>query len=136
MFGTKVKLLQEDVVLEGSHLNGTLKYYDDPQSSLVQSWGPGYFLAMKMTSNAEVVLAGLDPSEGSGLQPLDQDMNGVWKITNKDTQNFRVIADGTLERNIRLSTLTLEEPVANQEPQVDSEEPQVDSEEPEEPAVG
>lgn len=33
---------------------------------------------------------GMNPSQGSGLVELDSDMNGVFKVTNKDTQKFVV----------------------------------------------
>ena len=32
------------------------------------------------------------PSQGSGLVELDSDMDGVFKVTDKDTQKFRVAA--------------------------------------------
>lgn len=71
-------------------ITGTLHYLDSGQ--LVLDWGAGNFLALKFTNNkpeeVKTIKVGLDPSQGSGLVPLDEDMNGVFKITDKDTQKF------------------------------------------------
>ena len=74
------------------NITGTLKYLESGQ--LVTDWGEGNFLALKFTNNnpdkIKTIKVGLDPSQGSGLVPLDEDMNGVFKITDKDTQKFVV----------------------------------------------
>lgn len=71
-------------------ITGTLHYLETGQ--LVLDWGAGNFLALKFTNNkpeeVKTIKVGLDPSQGSGLVPLDEDMNGVFKITDKDTQKF------------------------------------------------
>lgn len=73
-------------------ITGTLKYLESGQ--LVTDWGEGNFIALKFTNNdpekIKIIKVGLDPSQGSGLVPLDEDMNGVFKITDKDTQKFVV----------------------------------------------
>lgn len=73
-------------------ITGTLKYLESGQ--LVTDWGEGNFLALKFTNNdpekIKTIKVGLDPSQSSGLVPLDEDMNGVFKITDKDTQKFVV----------------------------------------------
>lgn len=57
---------------------------------------------------------GLEPSEGTGLVEIidDPDKNGIAKITDKDTQKFKVIqSDDKGHRNIQtydLSGLTVE----------------------------
>ena len=62
---------------------------------------------MKFTnldSNATSVKVGLDPSQSSGLVEIidDPDKNGVFKITDKDTQVFLTTVDGDIvNRNIR-----------------------------------
>lgn len=63
--------------------------------SLVDTWGEGNFIALKFTPDAEDTEAatyrvGLDPSAGSGLVELDADMDGVFKVTDKDAQRFVV----------------------------------------------
>lgn len=111
IFGTTVSDLQTDVVIEGSHINGTLKYFADPDAALVQRWGAGNFIALKFSSNADEIWAGLYPSVDSGLVKLDEDMNGVFKITNREEQVFKVIAktgDQKIERTFNLRTLTTE----------------------------
>ena len=76
-------------------------------------WGAGNFLALKFAPGDEgaVVKVGLDPSQGSGLVPLDEDLNGVFKVTDKDIQVFMVetTKDGeTLRQEFDLSGLVLE----------------------------
>jgi len=61
---------------------------------------------------ATSVKVGMDPSEGSGLVELlgDPDMNCVAKVTDKDTQVFKVVtSDGHAElvQTFDLSDLTL-----------------------------
>lgn len=55
---------------------------------------------------------GLVPTQGSGFVPLDEDHNGVFKITDKNSQVLKVITTKGDSRAIDtyyLSTLTLEE---------------------------
>lgn len=59
------------------------------------------------------VKVGMDPSVSSGLVEIldDPDKNGVFKVTDKDTQKFKVVAtDGTYttETVYDLSELVLE----------------------------
>ncbi len=93
-----------------------MKYYDDESSQIVQRWGKGYFLVMSLTDNdftgLTSVKVGLNPSVSSGLVEIinDPDKNGVFKVTNKDTQKFIVEStDGTNKKvqEYRLNNLTL-----------------------------
>lgn len=103
MFGTKVKDMQSRVKIEeGSGdgaITGTLKYLDS--GALVDTFGAGNFLALKFSDIPETatsVKVGLDPSEGTGLVELinDPDKNGAFKVTNRFTQNFKIVTtDGT-----------------------------------------
>lgn len=64
----------------------------------------------------EDVQVGLDPSEGAGMVTLDEDCNGVFKITDKNTQTLKVVqSDGThtLTQTFDLSGLTLAPPEQN-----------------------
>lgn len=91
IFGHTVSDLQTDIEIEGNAITGTLKYVDS--GALATDWGAGNFMALKFTNNDPDVIqikVGLTPSEGSGLVPLDEDMNGVFKVTDKDTQKFTV----------------------------------------------
>lgn len=82
--------MQTNVAVANGAITGTLKHLSS--GALVDRWGAGNFIALKFTSNLapEYIRAGLDPSYGGGLVPLDEDMNGAWKVTDKDNQVFVV----------------------------------------------
>ena len=90
-WGTKVSEMQTSVSVSGGKITGTL--HKLTTGSLVDVWGEGYFIALKFTKNndaASSIKVGLRPSISSGLVELDADMDGVFKITNKDSQVFIV----------------------------------------------
>jgi len=127
MFGTLVSDIQDGVSVNNNAVTGTSKWLADGE--IADYWGAGNFVAFKfedIDSRATSVKVGLDPSQGSGLVEIidDPDKNGVFKITDKDTQVFKVvITDGeeTVTQTFDLSGLTLEtEPEVVEEP---SEEP-------------
>lgn len=69
------------------------------------TWGAGNFVTLKFSasdwSDYTSVKVGLSPSVSSGLVEVlnDPDKNGVFKVTNKDNQVFKVVAtDGTYTR--------------------------------------
>lgn len=111
MFGTPVSDLQDNVKVDGAKISGTLKYLADGE--LVDAWGAGNFLALKFDdfdTKATSIKVGLRPTyPGGGSAPVDDDSglveiindpdrDGAWKITDKDTQKFKVvISDGTNE---------------------------------------
>lgn len=101
----------DDIEIAGGKITGTLKYLAEGQ--LVTDWGAGYFMALKFSNidpRIKTVKVGLTPSEGSGLVALDEDLNGVFKVTDKDEQKFTVqITDGrnTQTTYYDLSDLTL-----------------------------
>ena len=92
MFGHTVSDLQTSVAVSGTEstgfkITGTLA--NVTEGALPEYWGDGHFLALKFSNadpHAESLKVGLDPSEGSGLVELDEDMNAVFKITDKDEQ--------------------------------------------------
>lgn len=89
MFGHTVSDLQSDVAVSGSKITGTLA--NVTEGDLPEHWGEGHFLALKFSDadpHAESLKVGLDPSEGSGLVELDEDMNAVVKITDPEEQKF------------------------------------------------
>ena len=103
--------MQSDIAIEGDKITGTLKYLDEGQ--LVTDWGAGNFMALKFTvpEQATSCKVGLDPSQGSGLVELDNDKDGVFKVTNKETQRFVIVTtDGeyTLRQEFDLSELICE----------------------------
>lgn len=83
-------------------ITGTLKYVADGAADSGPLAGAGNFLAIKFTAedwgDYTSVKVGLDPSIETGLVELinDPDKDGVFKITDKDAQNFQVVvSDGT-----------------------------------------
>ena len=112
-WGTKVEDMQDNITISGGKITGTLKKLTT--GSLVDVWGVGYFLALKFTKNNNAITSikvGLRPSKSSGLVELDADMDGVFKITDKDAQKFIVsCSDGAVTFNLvfDLSELTLQD---------------------------
>lgn len=85
----------DDVTVTGSKLTGTLKKLTG-SNAITDLWGEGYFACLQFSNipeGATSVKVGLDPSEGSGLVEIinDPDLNGVFKITDKDEQVFKVV---------------------------------------------
>lgn len=115
IFGTLVSDMQDGLSVSDGKISGTLKYLDE--GALVDEFGAGNFMAVKFTNigeNATSVKVGMSPSEGSGLVEIidDPDKNGVFKVTNKDTQKFKVVATDGIHVNTQtfdLSSLELEE---------------------------
>lgn len=90
-----------------------MKYLDS--GALAHDWGAGNFLVLKFDADDwdayTSVKVGLDPSQESGLVELlgDPDKNGVFKITDKDTQVFKIVAtNGTNESTFTLDLSELE----------------------------
>lgn len=99
MYETAVSDIQSGVSVSGkkgdltAKITGTLKYLST--GPIAEYWGAGNFLALKFADvdpEATSIKVGLEPSEGSGLVELlgDPDMNCVGKVTNKNTQKFKV----------------------------------------------
>jgi len=91
VFDTDPATMQTGLTISGSAITGTLhKLTTGPMPA---GWGEGYFMALKFTdtNSADSIKVGLDPSVSSGLVELDADMNGVFKVTNKDSQLFVVV---------------------------------------------
>lgn len=114
IYETPVSDIQDDdVVVSGKKITGTLKYLAD--GPIAGYWGAGNFLALKFSDldpNATSIKVGMNPSQGSGLQEIigDPDLNGVFKVTDKDVQTFRVvITDGHMTKttDYDLSDLTV-----------------------------
>ena len=111
-WGTKVSAMQTSVTVANGAITGTLHKLTSGQ--LVTDWGEGYFLALKFTkdnANATSIKVGLRPSVSSGLVELDADMDGVFKITDKDAQVFVIQCSNgevTYTKTYDLSGLTLD----------------------------
>lgn len=110
-WGTAVSAMQTGITITGDKITGTLKYLDEGQ--LVTDWGAGNFMALKFTvpSGATSCKVGLNPSVSSGLVELDNDKDGVFKVTDKDTQKFVIVTTNgqyTLTQEFDLSGLICE----------------------------
>lgn len=97
LFGHTVSDLQTNLSILGDKITGTLKYVST--GSLATTWGAGNFMALQFGGGAfdkaKHILVGLDPSVSSGLVDVlkDPDKNGVFKVTDKANQKFKVIVD-------------------------------------------
>lgn len=109
--------MQSDITIADGEVTGTLKYIAEGLSPSGPLSGAGYFIALKwsnLDTHTNSLKVGLNPSEGTGLVECfdDPDRNGVFKITDKDTQKIEIIQSDGTHRNIQyfgLSGLTLEE---------------------------
>lgn len=105
--------MQSNVSVADGAITGTLKYLSSGQ--LVTDWGEGNFLALEFSDFSDGltyndVQVGLVPTMGAGMQTLDPDCDGVFKITN-NSQKLKVVQTGASGQNVQyfdLSELTLE----------------------------
>ena len=106
--------MQSNVTVDPNDIAGTLKYLSE--GPIADHWGAGNFMALKFTNipaTATSVKVGMDPSQSSGLVEIinDPDKNGVFKVTDKRNQKFKVvITDGTntVTQTYGLKGLTVE----------------------------
>lgn len=113
LFGKTVNELQSDVVVSDDEVTGTLKYVDgyvDFSSNVSEQ--SGNYLALKIEAEpaeAETVVELVGGTKGPVT--LDDDMNIVLLIKNKDTQSIKVTTTHNGESITKiygLSGLTLE----------------------------
>lgn len=96
MFGTLVSELQDGVTVANGAIKGTLNYITS--GALVDKWGEGNFLAVQLNADDwsayTSVKIGMKPSFGDGLVEIieDPDKNGAFKVTDKNSQKFVVVA--------------------------------------------
>lgn len=104
--------MQSGITVANGAITGTLKYI--ASGAIADDWGPGNFICLKFPDadiSTTVVKVGLNPSQGSGLVELDSDKNGVFKVTDKSTQQFVVVqhkGDAVTVQSFDLSGLTCE----------------------------
>ena len=92
-WGTKTSDMQSSIAVANGAITGTLIKLTSGQ--LVKDWGEGYFLGLKFTKNNSKITSikvGMNPSVSSGLVELDEDMLGVFKVTDKDAQRLEVLS--------------------------------------------
>ena len=113
LFGKAVNELQSDVVVADDEVTGTLKYvngYVDFSSNTSEQ--EGNYLALKIeaeSAEAETVVELVGGTKGPVA--LDDDMNIVLLIKNKDTQSIKVTTthnEESITKTYGLSGLTLE----------------------------
>ena len=113
LFGKTVNELQSDVVVSDDEVTGTLKYVDgyvDFSSNVSEQ--SGNYLALKIEAEpaeAETVVELVGGTKGPVT--LDDDMNIVLLIKNKDTQSIKVTTthnEESITKIYGLSGLTLE----------------------------
>lgn len=105
-WGTAVSDMQSNLTVDGNRIKGTLKKLTSGQ--LVTDWGAGYFMALNFANIPEgaTVRVGFVPTPGKGFVTLDEDHDGVFKITDKDTQVFKVITKLNGEEHVDTYTLS------------------------------
>lgn len=113
LFGKTVNELQSDVVVSDDEVTGTLKYVDgyvDFSSNVSEQ--SGNYLALKIEAEpaeAETVVELVGGTKGPVT--LDDNMNIVLLIKNKDTQSIKVTTthnEESVTKTYGLSGLTLE----------------------------
>ena len=118
LFEHTVSSMQTGIEVGKNTITGTLKFIENFAASGPLA-GDGNFLALKWSDidpTATSIKVGLVPS-ASGMDLVecfdDADRNGVFKITNKDTQKFVIVVSNATGQSTRmeydLSGLTLED---------------------------
>lgn len=109
--------MQSDVEVHGNRISGKLKFIEGGLSPDGPLAGDGYFLALHWSNpdtNATSLKVGLVPS-ASGMDLVecinDTDRNGVFKISDPNTQMLKMIssnASHTTQQSFDLSGLVFE----------------------------
>ena len=110
---------QSDVAVSNGVISGTLAFIEGGLSPDGPLAGDGYFLALKWSDPGQTVTSlkvGLVPS-ASGMDLIecisDTDRNGVFKITDPNTQVFKMVQSNSGHKTtqiFRLTGLVLEAP--------------------------
>ena len=105
MFDVNVSSMQSGVNVANGAITGTLKYMK-ADNGITSVWGKGNFLCLDFSatdwSAYSSVMVGLDNSVSGKLVDVlaDPDKNGVFKITNKETQRFMIVATSADGRQV------------------------------------
>ncbi len=105
MFEVNVSSMQTGVNVANGAITGTLKYMK-ADNGITSVWGKGNFLCLDFSatdwSAYSSVMVGLDNSVSGKLVDVltDPDKNGVFKITNKETQRFMIVATSADGRQV------------------------------------
>lgn len=84
--------IQEDIAVSGKNITGTLKFLSG-SNAITDVWGEGNFIALKFGNivDGDIVSVGITPSQGTGMQDLDEDKNALFKVADKDSQVITVV---------------------------------------------
>ncbi len=104
-----------DLAVANGAVTGTSKWLSG-SNAITNVWGAGNFIVLKWSDidpKATSIKVGLEPSAGTGMVECyeDLDRNGLFKITNKNIQKFKlIVSDGQHSRvqYLDLSGLTLQ----------------------------
>ena len=113
-WGTNTTAMQNDIVVDGYNITGTLKYIEGGITPTGTLSGSGYFIALKFSDipSGATVQTAVSPTQGSGFVTLDADLDCVYKISNIYQQKIivRVIgANGGITEHIyNLDNITLD----------------------------
>lgn len=116
LYEVPVTDMQTGVTVVGNKIKGTLKWLSG-ENAITEVWGEGNFLCLKFSADDWTdytsVKVGLEPSAGTGLVEIKDDdtHDGVFKVTNKNKQKFKVIATNgvtTIEQTYGLGGLVVE----------------------------
>lgn len=106
--------LQSDLAFSNGKVTGELAFIEGGLAESGPLSGDGNFMFIKFSaddwSGYTSVKVGLNPSEGSGLVEIltDPDKNGVFKVTNTESQRFEiVVSDGTNSHSMSYSLTDL-----------------------------
>lgn len=120
IYSTYVSAMQgNDVAVANNAITGTIKYLDDG-GEIAGWWGAGNFLCLKFTAPQAITSAkiglfphydedakGLAYNDGGLVEIIgDADMNGVFKITDKDIQRFKVVATDGIHKAVQYYDLS------------------------------
>lgn len=79
-FGAPINEVQRSLKIEDGVIKGTTFNFTK-SCALTDYWGTGHFMALHFSTsavNVQTIEVGF--LDGSGIQPLDSDMNGIWKL--------------------------------------------------------
>lgn len=120
VYGVSVADIQDGVSISDNSFKGTSKYLSG-SNAITDVWGEGNFVAVTFSATSwsayTSVKVSLEPSAGSGPAELIghlDDLDSVFKITDKNSQKLKIVAtDGTKTRvqAYSLADLVLEAPV-------------------------
>ena len=113
LFGKVASDLQDDIIIEGNAIAGTLKYVADYSSAYGPGEDSGNYIVLKIESEEGAVITGEVVGGVHGPVTLDEDGILISRITDKDSQTIKIVASveggGSVTKIFSLSELDCEE---------------------------